>query len=399
MTHCQVCSKKLIPNILNLGLHPLCDDLIPINSKKKNQFYKINISYCNNCFTAFQMHNVNKNKLFPKNYHYRAQLTADVINGMKELVVEVRKQVGTLKNKKILDIGCNDGSLLSLFKLENCKTIGIEPTNAYKDAKKNGHNVYNSYFNLEVVRKIKKKYKKIDIITFTNVFAHIENFRELIKNLKNLISKETIIVIENHYLGAVTNKNQFDTFYHEHPRTYSLNSFLHMQKLLTLNLTRVSFPKRYSGNIRVFFQKKKYITNYKFFLKKEKKFQEQLKKMKFKISKWKKKKIKLIKNIVSIHGPVPAKAFPGRAAIILRLLKVDEKMIKCVYEKNSSLKINHYVPGTKIPILSEKNLLKEKSETPIINLAWHISKEIKMYISKMGMKNKIIDIIEPKDFK
>ena len=265
--------------------------------------------------------------------------------------------------------------------------------------KKNGHNVYNSYFNLEVVRKIKKKYKKIDIITFTNVFAHIENFRELIKNLKNLISKETIIVIENHYLGAVTNKNQFDTFYHEHPRTYSLNSFLHMQKLLTLNLTRVSFPKRYSGNIRVFFQKKKNITNYKFFLKKEKKFQEQLKKMKFKISKWKKKKIKLIKNIVSIHGPVPAKAFPGRAAIILRLLKVDEKMIKCVYEKNSSLKINHYVPGTKIPILSEKNLLKEKSETPIINLAWHISKEIKMYISKMGMKNKIIDIIEPKDFK
>ena len=80
MTICQVCSKKLKPNILNLGLHPLCDDLIPINSNKINRFYRINISYCKNCFTAFQTHNVNKNKLFPKNYHYRAQLTADVIN-------------------------------------------------------------------------------------------------------------------------------------------------------------------------------------------------------------------------------------------------------------------------------------------------------------------------------
>ena len=172
-----------------------------------------------------------------------------------------------------------------------------------------------------------------------------------------------------------------------------------MQKLLTLNLTKVSFPKRYSGNIRVFFQNKEAASNYKLFLKKEKKFGAQLKKMKSKIIKWKKKKTKLIKEIVSIHGPVPAKAFPGRAAIILRLLKADEKMIKCVYEKNNSLKINHYVPGTKIPILSENNLLKEKPKTPIINLAWHISKEIKMYILKMGMKNKIIDIIEPKDFK
>ena len=399
MKHCQVCSKKLTPNILNLGLHPLCDDLIPINSNKKNQFYKINISYCNNCFTAFQTHNVNKNKLFPKTYHYRAKLTADVVNGMKELIVELKKQVDTLRNKKVLDIGCNDGSLLNLFKLENCKTIGIEPTDAYKEAKKNGHDVYSSYFNREVVRKIKKKYKTIDIITFTNVFAHIENFRELIKNLKSLISKETIIVIENHYLGSVTNKNQFDTFYHEHPRTYSVNSFLHMQELLGLNLTQVSFPKRYCGNIRVFFQKKKTNLNYKLFIKKEKKIKKQLRQMSSKITKWKKKKIKLIKKIVSIHGPVPAKAFPGRAAIILRLLKADEKMIKCVYEKNNSLKINHFVPGTKIPILSEKNLLKEKSGTPIINLAWHISKEIKMYIFKLGMKNKIIDIIDPKDFK
>ena len=71
----------------------------------------------------------------------------------------------------------------------------------------------------------KKKFKRIDIITFTNVFAHIENLGELISNIRKLINKDTILVIENHYLGSIIEKKQFDTFYHEHPRTYSFTSF------------------------------------------------------------------------------------------------------------------------------------------------------------------------------
>jgi hypothetical protein len=67
---------------------------------------------------------------------------------------------------------------------------------------------------------LKKELRNIDIITFTNVFAHIEDFKNLLQSLKNIITKDTLLVIENHYLGEVIKKNQFDTFYHEHPRTY-----------------------------------------------------------------------------------------------------------------------------------------------------------------------------------
>ena len=67
--------------------------------------------------------------------------------------------------------------------------------------------------------------------------------------------KSEIALIENHYLGSVIKKNQFDTFYHEHPRTYSLKSFVNISKLLECNLIHFSFPKRYGGNIRVIFSK------------------------------------------------------------------------------------------------------------------------------------------------
>ena len=103
----------------------------------------------------------------------------------------------------------------------------------------------------------KNHFGKIDVITFTNVFAHINNFSELIGSLKLFISNNPniLIVIENHYLGSVLNKKQFDTFYQEHPRTYSVTSFNFISNLLGLNISKLNFPKRYGGNIRVFLSK------------------------------------------------------------------------------------------------------------------------------------------------
>jgi hypothetical protein len=58
-------------------------------------------------------------------------------------------------------------------------------------------------------------------------------------------------VIENHYLGAVLKRKQFDTFYHEHPRTYSYGSFMKIAETMGMQIDLVQFPSRYGGNIRV----------------------------------------------------------------------------------------------------------------------------------------------------
>ena len=110
--NCEVCGSKQLSKVLDLGDHPLCDELIEIGEKRKNILYPIKIKLCLNCKTALQESNVDKKLLFPSNYHYRAKNTKDVVNGMKKLVNEIFKNYGPLKNKKVLDIGCNDGSLL-----------------------------------------------------------------------------------------------------------------------------------------------------------------------------------------------------------------------------------------------------------------------------------------------
>ena len=242
----------------------------------------------------------------------------------------------------------------------------------------------------------------IDVITFTNVFAHIENFKDLIKSLKNLITKETLIVIENHYLGEVIKKNQFDTFYHEHPRTYSLNSFYFISKLLNMNIIKYEFVRRYNGNIRVFFGNKTLSNDkrLKESLKKEKKLIRKISSFQKKINKWRLVKKDYFKKLSKKYGPIPAKAFPGRASILINLLNLNSKNISNIYEKDVSLKVNKYAPGTNIKIVKEKLFnKKERNKKKIINLAWHISGEIRSYLKeKMNYNGQVIDVISGKDF-
>ena len=65
--------------------------------------------------TAYQKYNIEKKTLFPKEYHYRSANTNDVLLGMKDLVKNVEMIKGNLKNRIVLDVGCNDGSLLDYF--------------------------------------------------------------------------------------------------------------------------------------------------------------------------------------------------------------------------------------------------------------------------------------------
>jgi len=144
--NCEVCGNKDLVPVLDLGKHPLCDDLVPFNSDLKCEEYPIDILYCNTCNTAHQRYQVQKKLLFPKEYHYRARMTGSVLAGMSELVNSCEERFGALSGKLVLDIGCNDGSLLNFFEEKGCRTIGIDPTGAGLESR---HKTLNTFFDKE----------------------------------------------------------------------------------------------------------------------------------------------------------------------------------------------------------------------------------------------------------
>ena len=386
ITKCEVCENKQLKKVLDLGNHPLCDDLIPIEDKSTCKEFPIEILFCEECLTAHQIYQIPKQTLFTKNYHYRARMTGSVLSGMADFVEGCENRFGSLHGKVVLDIGCNDGSLLDFFKIKGCKTVGIEPTGAALESK---HPTINEYFDKRSAYQVLSLTGKPDLIVFTNVFAHIEDLQSLINNLKILSQDNTKIVIENHYLGAVFNGGQFDTFYHEHPRTYSFRSFEFIAQSLEVNVLDAEFVSRYGGNIRVYLgvgDKNQLDID-------ESHFSSAFIKMSTDMLKWITETKVMIDDHVSKHGLMRAKAFPGRAAILIKLLGLNENHISAVYEIKGSIKVGHYVPGTRIPILPEVELYAKKDlKKPILNLAWHLPSEVRANLLANGYVGHVIDI-------
>lgn len=386
---CEVCNGEYGSLTLNLGKHPLCDDLTPIDSNQVAEKFQQLISLCENCLTAHQVIPVTKELLFKPSYHYRASLTRDVIDGMKTLVKDIVNQFP--KNDEIyrvLDIGCNDGSLLGIFKEEiHCVTIGVDPTAAILESGNRIDFKFNEYFTNATARAIIEEHPKIHLITFTNVFAHIEDLPTLLANLKLLISEDTTLVIENHYLGSILTRNQFDTFYHEHPRTYSLNSFQFIAASLGLLITQVAFPARYGGNIRITMKKSGRKADVHEYLAKEATFIESFSALQEIYDHWKLDASKSLAEL-SAKGQIYGKALPGRAVMLINALNLDDSKMPIIFEQAKSPKVGNYVPSTKIKILSDEELLGYNPGVLIV-WSWHIINEIVEYLDALGYRGEI----------
>ncbi len=397
ITKCEVCRKSPLTEVLNLGRHPLPDDLVPIGVERHVQEYPIEVLFCTRCKTAHQRFQVDKKLLFSPAYHYRARQTQDVLDGMIGFVNSVEDH-GPVKGLKVLDVGCNDGSLLNVFRERGAITSGIEPTGAAADCSAAGHPVDQAFLDYASAHQYVLRHGNPDVITFTNVFAHIEDLTKLIDCLFILKKPSTMIVIENHYLGSVLDRNQFDTFYHEHPRTYSYESFLHIADDLAMHIAAAQFPVRYGGNIRVFLKPGK--APYMVPMITEDDFEGRLKTLNRRVKKWQFNKRFQLLNEYKMFGPLRLAAFPGRAAIALRLLKLDQRHVAAIYEKPGSKKIGHYAPSTSIPIVSDHTypLAESRLDTPLVNMAWHIPNEIEARWRGKGFQGRIIQSIDPADF-
>ena len=134
--------------------------------------------------------------------------------------------------------------------------LGVEPSkNISKLAKGKKLNIINDYFNIETANKILNKYNKFDIITGSNVFAHIDDIHSVVKASKILLKDNGSLIVEVHYLLDLINLNQYDFFYHEHLNYYTINSLRHLFKIYGMEIIKIQNLKIHGGVLGLQFKK------------------------------------------------------------------------------------------------------------------------------------------------
>ena len=394
---CQICSSTNLVKVMSLGDQPLANSLIKdLDEENKLKKYPINIVRCDDCTLLQIDYIVDQNKVYHLDYPYLPGITKTVDDEQKELCDFLLKKINLKKNDLVVDIGSNDGSLLKHFKSNGLNTIGVEPTNIAKIANANGISSIQSFFNKNTAEKIIKKNGKAKLITSTNVFAHMSTLGDVMEGIVMLLDNDGYYAFENHYIMEILEKVQYDTFYHEHLRTYSLISLIKLFEMYNLNLFHAQIVSRYGGSIRCIVSKNKIekTDNLKLLLNKENKYliencKNTYDKFIMDVKSSKKDLLNNIKNLKSKNFKIIAKSCPARAVVLLNYCGLNNDDLDYVAEQPTSLKLDYFIPGTKLKIVNDDELLKDNPDY-ILLLAWHLSKPIINKWKKKGLKSKFI---------
>ncbi len=395
MRECQICCNRALEPLLFLGYMPPVNTMPKVGEAPQEQpSYPAQILYCGKCTLVQLGLAVDPKILFPPEYPYTSSTTKILRENFAELYEECSSLV-TLKNQDlIVDIGSNDGNLLSNFK-DKHRVLGVTPEEVGKIAIQRGIPTIIDFFTEKTVKHILNAEGKAKIITATNVFAHIDNINEIVECILELLDSEGVFISESHYLLPLVEGVQYDTIYHEHLRYYSLHSLKWLLEKHNLEVFHAKQIPTHGGSIRVYAARKGQCTimpTVASLLEKEKKTilkKEQLLDFGNKVVASKLELYHLLCGIKKNGQRVFGIGAPSRASTLINYVGLKEDIIDCVVEVVGSHKIGKYMPGTLIPVVEESFLIEQQPEYALL-LSWHIANELITKLRQKGYKGKFI---------
>lgn len=392
---CQVCSNPNLEPILFLGYLPPVNTMRPIGERPHEESsYPAQLLYCPNCHLVQLGLVVDATVLFPASYPYTSSTTKILRENFAELSNECKTVMKIGPDDLVVDIGSNDGNLLSNFK-DNHKVLGVTPEEIGRIAIERGIPTIIDYFRQEVVSNILADKGKARLITATNVFAHIENVNGIVDLILQLLEDDGVFISESHYLLPLIETLQYDTIYHEHLRYYSLHSLKYLLEKHGLEIIHAKRIPTHGGSVRVYAARKgkhPVRETVAALLNEEKDVvlnKDNLLRFRDKVVLSKLELMSLLLKIKQEGKKVYGISAPSRASTLISYVGIDEGTVDCILEIKGSHKIGKYVPGTLIPVLEESRLFEDQPDYALL-LSWHIAEELIPKLREKGFRGKFI---------
>ena len=397
ITTCQICGSDQLDSLLFLGYVTPVNTMPPIDQPSEEQpAFPLEFIRCPTCSLAQIGLEVDQKLLFAPEYPYLSASTKILRDNFANLCEESTELLGLKKGDFVVDIGSNDGTLLSNFHNAGYNVLGIEPTNASKIANANGIDTIMSFFSKEVAEKVVKKKGKAKLISAANVFAHIADVHSIVDGIVALLDEDGVFISENHYLVSLVETLQYDTIYHEHLRYYSLLSLKALFDQHGLEIFHARPIPSHGGSVRVYAARKGTRTvmpSVKEMMDHEIKqgFEDGsvFKAFRDNVVRSKTDLMTLLGKLKSEGARVYGIGAPSRASTLINYTGLDSSLMDCVMEISTSHKLNKFMPGTHIPVIDEKKLYEDPPEFALL-LSWHISEELIRNLRKKGYKGKFI---------
>ena len=393
---CQVCGHAPLDNVLSLGYMPPVNQMVPIGQAPRQQpWFPTNLLHCRSCELVQLGLAVDPVIIFPPEYPYTSGTTKLLRDNFVDLQRESAAMLDLGDKDLLVDIGSNDGTLLSNFQKGGHRVLGIEPTDVGDIANGKGIPTLKRYFGVEVAREVKREHGPASVVTAANCFAHIEDVHAIVDGIVEMLKDDGVFISESHYLIGLLDTLQYDTVYHEHLRYYSLTSLKHLLEMHDLDVFHARPIPSHGGSIRVYAARRgtrPVQESVRRMLAAEPRGEAMSKRLadfRRDVVLSKLRLMAMLRELKEKGVRIAGISAPSRASTLINYVGLDEGIIDYVVEIAGSLKIGKCLPGTGIPVVEESRLFSDQPDCAVI-FSWHIADELAPKLRAKGFRGQLI---------
>ncbi len=392
---CRCCRGEHLTSVLDLGEMPLANGL---HAGTPGPRFPLELLVCTSCWHGQLSGAVAGEALFT-DYPYLSGVAGAFREHCRGLVGAAKALV-TAERPAVLDIGCNDGTLLSLFRAVGCSALGVDPASNLKprtDAW--GIPVVNAFWGEGTATGLGRQF---DIITAQNVFAHVPDLDDFLAGCATALASGGVVLLEFPHAADLIARGEFDTIYHEHLSYFTANSFARLVERSAFFIVGVARLSVHGGSLRFALRKGPGrvalaaldlihdeheaglfdLATYRHF-----RFKVQILRRDFK---------RLLAGLRARGEKIVGYCASAKGAMALNYFEEDVEYVV----DDTPMKQGRYLAGRSIPIVGPEVLAREPRKVNIVVLAWNWLEEIRGRIRTLrpgGQDRLIVYVPEVKE--
>jgi len=382
---CRHCGSDVSHVLVDLGVAPPSNAyLTKMALKRPEKYFPLRVLVCESCWLVQAEAYSRAAELFNEEYAYFSSFSSEWLAHAKKYVNDMVERFGLTKSNVVGEVAANDGYLLQFVNERGINSYGIEPTASTANAaRQKGVDIVQDFLNVKLANNLRKDGRAVDLLAANNVLAHVPDINDFSQACQILLNENGVFTCEFPHLLNLISQNQFDTIYHEHFSYLSFGTVVNIFAKNGLNVFDVEKLGTHGGSLRVFAQRSDTgvhptsakveeliyeensagMTNIAFY----KGFQEHAEKVKNDF-------LRFLIDKKSDGKLVVGYGAAAKGNTLLNFAGIKSDLIKYVVDR-SPHKQGKFMPGSRIPIVSEDRLEVDKPDFVVI-LPWNLSEEI-----------------------
>lgn len=382
---CRHCGSELKLPLVDLGSAPPSNAYLTertLHSPEK--WFPLRVLVCEHCWLVQTEDFAQANELFDAEYAYFSGISSSWLAHAERYVDDMVGRFELGADSHVVEIAANDGYLLQYVKARNIVCTGVEPTaSTAAAARAKSIPIVEKFFGVQLAKEMCERGIQADLMVANNVLAHVPEINDFVAGFALLLKQQGVATFEFPHLMRLVAENQFDTIYHEHFSYLSLSTVSRIFAGAGLSVFDVEELSTHGGSLRVFAQrsdtgKKLRSGRVDDLLRREAEagmldaewyagFQARTDQVKNEF-------LAFLLEMKREGKRVAAYGAAAKGNTLLNYAGVRPDLIPFVVDRNPA-KQGKYLPGSRIPIVSEERLSEVKPDYVAI-LPWNLREEV-----------------------